>query len=116
MRALIVILLIVLGIIAYVLVGGDSGKKGRRRPAPQQTSTVTAPAQPAPQEAQPQVQQTQVQQTQAQQSTGSTVSSEISGVVNYGIGATQVQAKKSATSKIKNINEKQNRDLEKAMR
>ncbi|MGI5925430.1 MAG: hypothetical protein ACOX9E_15910 [Lentisphaeria bacterium] len=111
MRALIVILLIVLGIIAYVLVGGDSGKKGRRRPAPQQTSTVTAPAQPAPQEAQP-----QVQQTQAQQSTGSTVSSEISGVVNYGIGATQVQAKKSATSKIKNINEKQNRDLEKAMR
>lgn len=113
MRALIVILLIVLGIIAYVLVGGDSGKKGRRRPAPQQTSTVTAPAQPAPQEAQPQVQQAQ---TQAQQSTGSTVSSEISGVVNYGIGATQIQAKKSATSKIKSINEKQNRDLEKALR
>ena len=106
MRALIVILLIVLGIIAYVLVGGDSGKKGRRRPAPQQTSTVTAPAQPAPQEAQP-----QVQQTQAQQSTGSTVSSEVSGVVNYGIGATQVQAKKSASSKVKNINEKHNRDL-----
>ena len=105
MKALIVILLIVLGIIAYVLVGGDSSKKGRKRPAPEQT-TVTAPAQPA----------VQAQQTQSQPSTGSTVSSEISGVINYGIGATQIQAKKSMTSKIKNISEKQNRDLDNELR
>ena len=110
MKALIVILLIVLGIIAYVLVGGDSSKKGRKRPAPEQT-TVTAPAQPAVQAPQP-----QAEQTQSQPSTGSTVSSEISGVINYGIGATQVQAKKSMTAKIKNISEKQNRDLDNELR
>jgi len=110
MKALIVILLIVLGIIAYVLVGGDSSKKGRKRPAPQPT-TVTAPAQPVVQAPPP-----QVPQTPSPASAGSTVSSEISGVINYGIGATQVQAKKSMTSKIKNISEKQNRDLDNELR
>lgn len=110
MKALIVILLIVLGIIAYVLVGGDSSKKGSKQPTPQQAN-VTAPAPPAKPEPQP-----QVQQTQTQPSTGSTVSSEISGVINYGIGATQVQAKKSMTEKIKNISEKQNRDLDNELR
>lgn len=114
MKALIVILLIVLGIIAYVLVGGD-GKKANRQSAPQQT-TVTAPAQASVQEPQPPVPAAQAQPAQAQPSTGSTVASEISGVINYGIGATQMQAKKNMTSKIKSINEKQNKDLDDALR
>ncbi|MFA6815442.1 MAG: hypothetical protein WCS73_04020 [Lentisphaeria bacterium] len=40
---------------------------------------------------------------------------EVSGVADYATGATQMRAKKKSTQRIKNINQKHNDDLEKAL-
>ncbi|MFA6930210.1 MAG: hypothetical protein WCT05_07775 [Lentisphaeria bacterium] len=41
---------------------------------------------------------------------------EVQSAVDYGIGATQLEAKKRAVKKIDQINEKHNKDLEEALK
>ncbi len=108
MKAIVIILLIIAAIFVYLKFGSDSQKKATpstapQTAAPQRTAPSTAPqtAAPAP--------QTQPRPT-------STVTEEVNSVINYGIGATQLKAKQRATTKINEASQKNNRDLEEALK
>ena len=108
MKAIVVILLILAAIFAYLKFGPDSQKKASPAAAPQTTApTPSAPAAAA---------QTAAPAAQTPPRPTSTVTEEINSVINYGIGATQLKAKQRATTKINEAAQKNNRDLEEALK
>lgn len=105
----IIVSLLLVGLILTVPVGCK-----RRRPSKTKSSAASAaPAkpgnQPRPQNPQPQP------QSKPQQASRPSMADDVSGVINYGIGATQLNAKRKMESKLKNIqgnhNERTNRAL-----
>jgi len=104
MKAVIVIFVIIIAILAYALtrpVKKDEAKKSTLPPAEQQE--IQASQQPAA-PAQPQ-----------KTSKAGQIADEVNSVINYGMGATAVQAKKNAAQKLRDIHKSQNANLEREL-
>lgn len=113
MKIFVLILVLLLGFIAYTLVSGNSKKTnetGKKQPVKTETVSRTQPSNQVQQPAQP-----SKQAQQPAQSKFSTVADEVNGVINYGIGATHLKAKQHSEARISNIKKKHNQQLEKAL-
>ncbi len=89
------------------------GKKPAPKPAPQaKTNTVKKPAQPqAARPTQPQPPKPAPQQTQKP-----SMMDDVNSVINYGTGATAIQAKKKMTDKLNKAQGQHNKQLNDALK
>ena len=112
MKAIVIILLILAAIFAYLKFSPDHTQKKTAAPTATQTAAPAATQTAAPTASQ----QTTTGAAQTTPRPTSTVTEEINSVINYGIGATQLKAKQRATTKINEAAQKNNRDLEEALK
>ena len=120
MKQLVIFLIILLAILALVFMKPAPKKAAPSKPsapasteqtvhhAPSPEELVNAAPKPEPPKAQPE------RQRPAEAATS--VASEVNSVINYGMGATQLKAKKNAVQKIRSIENKHNQDLDKALK
>lgn len=104
MKAIVIILLILAAIFVYLKFSPDHTQKKTAAPTATQTAAPTASP------------QTTAGTAQTPPRPTSTVTEEVNSVINYGIGATQLKAKQRATTKINEAAQKNNRDLEEALK
>ena len=104
MKAIVIILLILAAIFVYLKFSPDHTQKKTAAPTATQTAAPTASP------------QTTAGTAQTPPRPTSTVTEEVNSVINYGIGATQLKAKQRATTKINEAAQKNNRDLDEALK
>ncbi|MBR0457722.1 MAG: hypothetical protein IJJ26_00660 [Victivallales bacterium] len=121
MKQLVILLIIVLAILALVFMKPApkkaSGKPSTPAPTEQQANHDPSPEElvnTAPKQTKPEVSKPQERQRPAEAATS--VASEVNSVINYGMGATQIKAKKNAVQKIRSIENKHNQDLDNALK
>ncbi len=118
MKAFFILLAIIAIVLAIVLMKPAPAAKKHAVSAPEPTTQSvqkphSAAAQPQPPPPQSSVSE---QPSRVERATGAAgVVSEVNSVINYGMGATQLKAKKNATQKIRDINRKHNEDLEREL-
>lgn len=109
MKALVVFILIILGLVLFMMFGpAESGK-----PAAQPQPAAVPQGAPSTAAQAPATGRQAGELSRPAASTG--IAADVGAVINYGIGATQLEAKKRAQSNVNKANESHNRTLNESL-